>query len=73
MGDTEHLGVFAVREGCSMQPGSQHPSSIALAGMVGEVILKDCRDFHSADLPNGVLRKERERVVMLHTLLQGYI
>lgn len=56
-----------------MQPGSQHPSSIALAGMVGEVILKDCRDFHSADLPNGVLRKERERVVMLHTLLQGYI
>lgn len=45
----------------------------ALDGMVGEVVMKDCCDIHSTDLPTGVSGRWRERVAVLHKLVQRYI
>lgn len=51
--------VSLAREGCGSAHGGMASSRwytrlIALDGMVGEVIMKDCCDIHSTDLPNGV-------------------
>lgn len=54
-------------------PGRWYSRLPALDGMVGEVIMKDCCDIHSTDLPTGVSGRWRERFAVLHKLVQRYI
>lgn len=51
-------------------PSRWYTRLIALVGMVGEVLMQDCCDIHSTDLPNGVWRRRKAHIASLHKLVQ---
>lgn len=54
MGPGKGVRVSLEREGRAQLPADGNSRLPALDGMVGEVIMKDCCDIHSTDLPTGV-------------------
>lgn len=72
-GPREGCQGFSGEGGMRSAPGRWYSHLPALGGMVGEVIMKDCCDIHSTDLPTGVSGRRREHIAVLHKLVQRYI
>lgn len=72
-GPGEGCQGFSGEGGMRSAPGRWFSRLPALDGMVGEVVMKDCRDIHSTDLPTGVSGRRRERLAVLHKSVQRYI